>query len=63
MQQERMKVLDVNQVANRLHVSRDTVYRLIRSGELPASKLGTAHCIRICESDVKDFQEKRKIGA
>ena len=55
----KIKTLDVNQVAARLSVSRSTVYRLIESGDLPASRLGTAHCIRILESDVEAFMKKR----
>jgi excisionase family DNA binding protein len=51
--------LDVTQVAKRLSVSRSTVYRLIEQGDLPASRLGTAHCIRINESDVAAFMEMK----
>ena len=51
--------LDVNQVAQRLNVGRTTVYRLIESGKLPASRFGTAHCIRIRENDVEKFIENR----
>lgn len=53
------RLLDVNQVAKRLNVGRTTVYRLIESGDLPASRFGTAHCIRIREQDVITFIEKR----
>jgi len=53
------RLLDVNQVAQRLNVGRTTVYRLIESGDLPASRFGTAHCIRILEKDVEKFIEKR----
>jgi len=53
------KLLDVNQVAKRLKVGRTTVYRLIEQGDLPASRFGTAHCIRIRETDVVAFIEKR----
>jgi len=53
------RLLDVNQVAQRLNVGRNTVYRLIESGELPASKFGTAYCIRIRESDVDSFIKRR----
>jgi len=57
--QERDRLLDVNQVAQRLNVGRTTVYRLIESGDLPASRFGTAHCIRVREKDVVTFIEKR----
>jgi len=53
------RLMDVNQVAQRLCVSRSTVYRLIEQGDLPASKYGTAHCIRVTEKDVEIFRERR----
>ena len=36
----RTTLLTVKEVAARLHLTRNTVYRLIRSGELPASDMG-----------------------
>jgi len=53
------KLLDVSQAARRLNVSRATIYRLINSGHLPASRLGTAHCIRITEAAVESFRQQR----
>lgn len=53
-------LLDVNQVSIRLNVSRRTVYRLIDSGDLPASKFGTAHCLRVKSSDVEFFKQQRE---
>ncbi len=53
------RLLDVSQVAKRLNVGRTTIYRLIEAGELPASRFGTAHCIRILERDVEEFIKRR----
>lgn len=49
------RLMDVTQVAKRLCVGRSTVYRLIEQGDLPASKHGTAYCIRVREGDVEQF--------
>ncbi len=51
--------LDVNQAAKRLGVSSRTVYRLIESGDIPASRRGTKHCIRIEEDELRRFQQER----
>jgi excisionase family DNA binding protein len=56
---ERKKTMDVSQVARRLNVSRSTVYRLIDQGILPASRLGTAYCIRVLEEDVERYRQER----
>jgi excisionase family DNA binding protein len=53
------RLLDVTQVAKRLNVGRSTVYRLIEQGVLPASRLGTAHCIRVLEQDVERYRMAR----
>lgn len=56
---KKSRLLDVSQVAQVLNVGRTTIYRLIQAGKLPASRFGTAHCIRIRENDVKKFIENR----
>ncbi|MEV8354003.1 helix-turn-helix domain-containing protein [Streptomyces niveus] len=48
-----MTVLNVDQVADRLGISRWKVYDLIRSRELPSFKVG--RCRRISESAVHDY--------
>lgn len=58
----KQRLLDVSQVAKRLNVSRSTVYRLIESGELKASKFGTCYCLRISESDVEAFKNYRVVS-
>lgn len=53
------RLYDVQQAANKLSVSVSTVYRLIKQGDIEASRHGTKHCIRITESSIASFQEKR----
>ena len=43
------KLLDVGAVAERLNVSRPTVYRLIAAGILPALRIGNALRVDACE--------------
>ena len=57
------RLLDTQAVARRLGVSRSLVYKLVEMGELPASRMGVKNCIRISESDVKAFMERRKRNA
>jgi excisionase family DNA binding protein len=47
------RLLTVSEVANILRVSNMTVYRLVKSGQLPAIKVGKNY--RIKESDVSEF--------
>ena len=35
------KVLNVNELADYLHVHRSTIYRLLKNGQLPAFKIGS----------------------
>jgi len=49
------------EVAEMLKVSRQTVYRWIRSGELEAYKLG--HDWRVEKTDLDRFLESRRGGA
>ena len=44
-------LLTLNQVAERLQVSRWTVYQLIWAGELPSVHLGRCHRIRTADID------------
>ncbi len=52
------KLLDVNQAASRLDVSRDKVYRLCNSGELPHLRYGDKGKIMIYESDLEEYKEQ-----
>lgn len=51
--------LDVPQTAQRLQVSRRTVYRLIDSGELLAVKMGTERSTQVLESSIEDYERKK----
>jgi excisionase family DNA binding protein len=58
--------MDVAQVANRLNVSRSTVYRLIRAGELKAAAFGLVRGLQVFEDSVEDYEhrkmEEAKVG-
>lgn len=55
-----MKLLRVAEVADVLSVSPMTVYRLIRSGDLPAFRIGRS--FRIEQRAVEAFLERRGVG-
>jgi excisionase family DNA binding protein len=50
--------LTVKDIANRLQVSEQTVWRWIRSGELPSIKLGGQY--RVSPDDLQDFLKKHR---
>jgi excisionase family DNA binding protein len=43
------RLLTVQEVATRMRVSSMTVYRLIRAGDLPASRVGHSYRVRVAE--------------
>lgn len=49
----------------RLRVSRETLSKLIRSGDLKASKIGTGRTspYRISEADLADYMERQTVKA
>ena len=51
------RLLTVNEVADLLRVSRMTVYRLIKNGEMPALRVGRNYRLR--EEDVHDYLTER----
>ena len=53
----RPRLLTPNEVAEHLRVSTMTVYRLIKSGELPAARISSSYRLR--EDDVDAFLESR----
>jgi excisionase family DNA binding protein len=55
------RFLTLPEVAEHLKVSRRTVYRWIKAGELSAYKFANEY--RITESDLKDFLEARRFRA
>ncbi|MDR7482176.1 MAG: helix-turn-helix domain-containing protein [Armatimonadota bacterium] len=52
--------MTVDQVARYLQLNRLTVYRYIREGRLPASRIGKVYRIRV--DDVERFLEARKVA-
>jgi excisionase family DNA binding protein len=52
-------LLTVSEVASSMRVSNMTVYRLIKSGELPAVRIG--HNFRIREADVERYLSARSV--
>lgn len=55
------EVMTVEQVASYLQLNKLTVYRYIREGHLPASKVGKAYRIR--KSDVEWFLDRMRTGS
>jgi excisionase family DNA binding protein len=53
------RLFTVSEVAVAMRVSNMTVYRLIRSGELPALRVGKGY--RIFESDLEHFLSQRSV--
>lgn len=53
-------LLTVSEVASMMRVSNMTVYRLIKSGQLPALRVGKNYRIRA--SDVETYLEDREVG-
>ena len=51
------RLLTVNEVADLLRVSRMTVYRLIKAGEMPAFRVGRSYRLR--EDDVDGYLSER----
>ena len=51
------RLLTVNEVADLLRVSRLTVYRLIKEGDVPAFKVGRGYRLR--EEDVHSYLNER----
>lgn len=56
------QLLTLNEVAERLRVSRSAVERWVRSGELPSYKLGEGRTAprRVSEGDLSSFVAKRR---
>jgi excisionase family DNA binding protein len=53
------RLFTVSEVADAMRVSNMTVYRLIKSGELPALRVGKGY--RIFESDLERFLADRSV--
>lgn len=53
------QLLTMSQIAERWRVSIETVKRRIRSGQLPALKLG--RCVRVSPTCLVDYEKKRNL--
>ena len=60
MEKTKDRLLNVNQVRERLNCSRSQVYNLINMGELPALKIGGRNGVRVKESKLEAFVDKRE---
>jgi putative molybdopterin biosynthesis protein len=58
MMAEEKEFYKVQEVAAKLGVVKDTIYRLIKKGELPAHQVGRA--MRIRWSDVEDYLKRTR---
>jgi excisionase family DNA binding protein len=61
---EKSRLLTIPEVAKRLKVSRRTVYRYIKKGELKTIRISQTplyHVLRISEKDLKQFLKEHKI--
>ncbi len=57
-----MRLLTVPEVAERLAVSRATVYNLCETGELPHRRIGCGRGrIRFAEEDLKEYVDGKKV--
>lgn len=52
-------LLTVQQACDILHVSRSTLYKMVKHGELPCIRLGL-HTIRFAVSDLRAYLAQRK---
>ncbi len=53
------RLLTVNEVAESLRVSTMTVYRMLKSGQLPATRVGRSYRFRL--SDVERYLEQGRV--
>jgi putative molybdopterin biosynthesis protein len=60
MNMEEKKALSTQEVADMLHVSKSTIYDLIKKGEISSYKVGRK--VRFTENDVQDYISRSKKG-
>ena len=60
MEKKKDRILNVNQVGKYLNCSRRHVYNLISLGELSGFKIGSGGGVRVRESKLEEFLEKRE---
>ncbi len=59
-QERSQRRLDTSQVAQRLNISRRSVYRLIHSGEIKAAAFGPVRGYQVWESSVEDYERRKE---
>ena len=52
------KLLDVNDVAKYLKISRSFAYKLVKEGKIPAIRIN--RCVRVLVEDLEDFVIKNR---
>ena len=57
---ETPKLLRVQEVAERLRLSRQSVYRKIENDELPALRLGNGGAVRVREDELEEWLERSR---
>ena len=60
MEKTKDRLLNVEQVRQRLNCSRSQVYNLINLGDLPSLKIGGRKGVRIKESSLEAFLKKKE---
>ena len=55
------RLMTIKEVAAYLRVSEQTVYRLMRSGELPSIKISAKRFTRIRPGDLEEFIERHAV--
>ncbi|WP_375757408.1 helix-turn-helix domain-containing protein [Corallococcus exercitus] len=58
-----MKLLTIPEVAEAMKVSEKTVRRLIKSGDLPAFKVGERGQLRVEEQELERYVESQRVRA
>ncbi len=58
-----MRLLTVPEAAERLNVSRGTIYHLCESGDLPHRRVGVGRGrIRFTEEDLQEYLDRKKVA-
>lgn len=58
-QPNQTELLAIPDLAKRLQLSKPSIYRLLRSGELPYLKIGKAQLIRVRKADLETYLKNK----
>jgi len=58
-EQKESKLLSLKDAAGQMGISRMTVYRMVRRGDIPSFRIGQKS-LRVSQEDVNDYVQKRK---